>query len=219
MTTRAMQAAVFTGAQRLQVVSLTLPEPGPHEIRIRLEGCGVCAPNLPVWEGWPWFAFPMAPGAPGYEGWGRIDAVGCGVHGLALGQRVAALSLHAYATYDMAPADAVVPLPAGLEGVPFPGEALGCAMNFLGRSAIAPGQTVGIIGVGFLGALLTALATQAGARVIAISRRTFALEMARYYGAATTIQLDNPQHVVAQVYALTGGRGGGGVLDAEAHKE
>jgi NADPH:quinone reductase len=114
MTTRAMQAAVFTGAQRLQVVSLALPEPGPHDIRIRLEGCGVCASNLPVWEGRPWFAYPLAPGAPGHEGWGRIDALGHDVHGLTLGQRVAVLSLHAYATYDMAPADAVVPLPAGL---------------------------------------------------------------------------------------------------------
>jgi threonine dehydrogenase-like Zn-dependent dehydrogenase len=219
MTTRAMQAAVFTGAQRLQVVSLALPEPGPHEIRIRLQGCGVCASNLPVWEGRPWFAYPLAPGAPGHEGWGGIDALGRDVHGLTLGQRVAVLSLHAYATYDMAPADAVVPLPAGLEGVPFPGEALGCAMNVLRRSAIAPGQTVAIIGIGFLGALLTALATQAGARVIAISRRTFALEMARHYGAATTIQLDKPEHVVAQVHALTGGTGCERVIEAVGQQE
>ena len=61
MTTRVMQAAVLTGAQRLRVVSLALPEPGPHDIRIRLEGCGVCASNLPVWEGRPWFAYPLAP--------------------------------------------------------------------------------------------------------------------------------------------------------------
>ena len=126
MTTQTMRAAVFTGAQRLHVVSLALPEPGPHDIRIRLEGCGVCASNLPVWEGRPWFAYPFEPGAPGHEGWGRIDALGRDVRGLALGQRVAVLSVHAYATYDTAPAEAVVPLPASLEGVPFPGEALGC---------------------------------------------------------------------------------------------
>src|SRR5919202_4119580 len=196
MTAGAMRAAVFTGAQRLHVVSLALPDPGPRDIRIRLEGCGVCASNVPVWEGRPWFAFPLAPGAPGHEGWGRIDALGRDVRGLALGQRVAVLSFHAYATYDTAPADAVVPLPASLEGVPLPGEALGCAMNVLRRSALAPGQAVAIIGIGFLGALLTALATQAGARVIAISRRAFALGLARQYGAMTTIRLDTTQQVV-----------------------
>jgi threonine dehydrogenase-like Zn-dependent dehydrogenase len=219
MTTGAMRAAVLTGAQRLHVVSLALPEPGPHDVRIRLEGCGVCASNLPVWEGRPWFAYPLAPGAPGHEGWGRIEALGRDVHGLTLGQRVAVLSFHAYATHDTAPAEAVVPLPASLEGVPFPGEALGCAMNVLRRSAIAPDQTVAIIGIGFLGALLTALASQAGARVIAISRRAFALEVARQYGAAATIRLDDPQHVVAQVHALTGGAGCERVIEAVGQQE
>jgi threonine dehydrogenase-like Zn-dependent dehydrogenase len=219
MTTRAMSAVVFTGAQRLHVISLALPEPGPHEIRIRLEGCGVCASNLPVWEGRPWFAYPLEPGAPGHEGWGRIDALGHEVRDLALGQRVAALTFHAYATYDTAPADMVVPLPASLEGVPFPGEALGCAMNVLRRSALHPGQTVAIVGIGFLGALLTALATQAGARVIAISRRAFALEIARRYGAAATIRLDDPQHVMARVHALTGGAGCERVIEAVGQQE
>src|SRR5437667_3941161 len=205
MTTPTMQAACLTGAQRLRVVSLALPEPGPHDIRIRLEGCGVCASNLPVWEGRPWFAYPLAPGAPGHEGWGRIDAVGREVRGLALGARVVVLSAHAYATYDVAQAEAVVPLPDSLDEMPFPGEALGCAMNVFRRSAIHPDQTVAIIGIGFLGALLTALASQAGARVIAISRRAFALEIARQYGATAMLRLDNPQQVVTQVHALTGG--------------
>src|SRR5436190_17510775 len=111
MTTQTMRAAVFTGAQRLHVASLALPDPGPHDVRIRLEGCGVCASNLPVWEGRPWFSYPLAPGAPGHEGWGRIDAVGRAVRGLAVGERVTVLSSHAYAAYDIAPAEAVVPLP------------------------------------------------------------------------------------------------------------
>jgi threonine dehydrogenase-like Zn-dependent dehydrogenase len=219
MTTRTMQAAVLTGAQRLRVVSLALPEPGPHDVRIRLEGCGVCASNLPVWEGRPWFAYPLAPGAPGHEGWGRVDAVGRDVRGHALAERVAMLSSHAYATYDIAQADAVVPLPARLEGMPWPGEALGCAMNVFRRSMIHPDQTVAIIGIGFLGALLTALAIQAGARVIAISRRTFALEIARQYGATTTIRLDDPQHVVKHVHALTGGAGCERVIEAVGQQE
>ena len=219
MTTRVMQAAVLTGAQRLRVVSLALPEPGPHDIRIRLEGCGVCASNLPVWEGRPWFAYPLAPGAPGHEGWGRIDAVGREVRGLALGERVAVLSAHAYATYDVAQAEAVVPLSDSLEEMPFPGEALGCAMNVFRRSAILPDQTVAIIGIGFLGALLTALASQAGAHVIAISRRAVALEIARQYGATATLRLENPQQVVTQVHALTGGAGCERVIEAVGQQE
>ena len=73
----------------------------------------------------------------------------------------------------------MVPLPAALDGVPFPGEPLGCAINIFRRSDIEAGQTVAIVGIGFLGALLTQLAAHAGARVIAISRRPFALDVAR----------------------------------------
>ena len=43
--------------------------------------------------------------------------------------------------------------------------------------------------------------------------------MARHYGAATTIQLDNPQHVVAQVHALTGGTGCERVIEAVGQQE
>src|SRR5438093_7697394 len=128
MTTPTMQAAVLTGAQRLRCISLALPEPGPYDVRIRLEGCGVCASNLPVWEGRPWFAYPLAPGAPGHEGWGKIDALGRDVRGLALGQRVAALAFHAYATHDTAPDNAVFLLPVSLERVPLTGAAFGCVM-------------------------------------------------------------------------------------------
>jgi D-arabinose 1-dehydrogenase-like Zn-dependent alcohol dehydrogenase len=79
-----------------------MPEPGPGEVRVRLEGCGVCASNLSPWGGQPWFQYPFAPGAPGHEGWGRVDAVGEGVTSVARGDRVAFLSGAAYAEYDVA---------------------------------------------------------------------------------------------------------------------
>jgi D-arabinose 1-dehydrogenase-like Zn-dependent alcohol dehydrogenase len=101
---------------------------------------------------------------------------------------VAALSYKSYAQYDIAEADAVVRLPESLAGRPFPGEPLGCAMNIFRRSDIQPGQTVAIVGIGFLGAILTRLATDAGARVIAISRRPFSLNVARQFGAVETIR-------------------------------
>src|SRR5687768_10330074 len=84
-----MQAAIFAGPQHIEIKSVNLAEPGPHEVRVRLEGCGVCASNLPVWEGRPWFTYPLEPGAPGHEGWGYVDAVGTAVEVLSCGDRVA----------------------------------------------------------------------------------------------------------------------------------
>src|SRR5919201_4447146 len=95
-----MRAAVIAGPNRLRIEELARPEPAPHEVRIRLAGSGVCASNLPVWEGREWFEYPQAPGAPGHEGWGTVDALGSDVRNLAVGQRVAALSYQAYAEYD-----------------------------------------------------------------------------------------------------------------------
>jgi threonine dehydrogenase-like Zn-dependent dehydrogenase len=125
---------------------------------------------------------------------------------VAPGDRVAALSYKSYADYDIAKAEAVVKLPATLSGQPFPGEPLGCAINIFRRSDIQPGQTVAIVGIGFLGAILTRLATDAGARVIAISRRPFSLEIARRFGAAETIPMDDHRAIIERVKELTGGR-------------
>jgi threonine dehydrogenase-like Zn-dependent dehydrogenase len=202
-----MRAAVVTAPGQVKIEEFALPEPGTGEVRLRLEGCGVCGSNLPLWEGRPWFDYPTPAGAPGHEGWGVVDALGPGVRGLALGDRVAALSYRAYAEYDLARADAVVPLPESLAGRPLPGEPLGCAVNVFRRSDIRPGQTVVIIGIGFLGAVLVRLASDAGARVIAISRRPFALEIARRFGAEFTLPLADYARVASEVQAVTGGVG------------
>ncbi|RYZ08531.1 MAG: L-iditol 2-dehydrogenase, partial [Comamonadaceae bacterium] len=201
-----MLAGVMTAPGHFALQEVPRPEPGPGEVLVRLEGCGVCASSLPMWEGRDWFQYPQAAGAPGHEGWGRVAAVGEGVTGLEPGQRVAALTYRAHAEYDLAKADAVVALPASLDAVPMPGEPLGCAVNIFGRSHIEAGQTVAIIGIGFLGALLTRLAVQAGARVIAISRRPFALEVAREAGAHETILMDDHGRILEEVKRLTGGR-------------
>jgi threonine dehydrogenase-like Zn-dependent dehydrogenase len=212
--TTTMRAAVIGAPLRAAFTSVSLPEIGPRDVRLRLEGCGVCHSNIPVWEGRPWFTYPLDPGAPGHEGWGVVDAIGDEVRECKPGQRVAVLSYHAYAEYDVAAADAIVPLPDSLDGVPFPGEPLGCAMNIFSRSAIEPGQTVAIVGIGFLGAVLTRLAANAGARVIAISRRPFALEMARRFGAAETIPMTGHTDIIGRVKALTEGSFADRVIEA-----
>src|SRR3954469_22915105 len=103
-------------------------EPGPGQRVRRLRGCGIWPSNLPVFEGREWFHYPLPPGQPGHEGWGEIADVGPGVAGLSPGQPVPLLSERAFVEYDVAAADAVVPLPASLAGRPFPGEPLACVM-------------------------------------------------------------------------------------------
>ena len=203
---KTMLAAVLTGAGRLRIEEVARPTPGPGQVRVRLEGCGVCASNLAPWAGPEWMRYPTEPGSLGHEGWGVVDAMGEGVTALAVGDRVAALSYNSYAEFDVADARAVLRLPRSLDGQPFPGEPLGCAMNIFRRSAIEAGQDVAIVGIGFLGAILTRLAADAGARVIAVSRRPWSLAAARRMGAAETIAMDDQGAVTERIAELTDGR-------------
>ncbi|MCR8825422.1 MDR/zinc-dependent alcohol dehydrogenase-like family protein [Pseudosulfitobacter koreensis] len=198
-----MLAARMVGPGQVDLVERPMPVPGPAQVRIALEGCGVCASNLGPWAGPDWMEFPTESGAPGHEGWGHIDALGSDVTGLKVGERVAFLGQHSYATFDLADARHVVRLPPELDGLPFPGEALGCAMNILARSGIKPGMRVAIIGIGFLGAALTRLAANEGAEVIAIARRDLSLALARQMGAAHTIALEDHWETIEEVRALT----------------
>lgn len=201
-----MSAAVVAAPGEIRIENVPLPEPASNEVRVKLEGCGVCATNLPSWAGMPWFNYPMEPGALGHEGWGWIDAVGSDVKRFKPGERVAFLSSHAYAQYDVASADSVVKLRDCLSNTPFPGEPLGCAMNIFRRSEIREGDCVAIVGIGFLGALLTRLASLAGARVIAVSRRPFSLDVAKSMGAAETIEMNDHYQIIDQVKNLTDGQ-------------
>ncbi len=203
---KTMRAALLAAPGEMRIVPAALPEPGPGEVRIRLEGCGVCASNLEPWAGLEWLTYPGDVGGLGHEGWGIVDAIGPGVEGIASGDRVATLSGRSFAEYDVASAGAVVKLPPELDGKPFPGEPLGCAFNIFRRSDITPGQTVAIIGIGFLGAILTKLASDAGARVIAISRRQSSLDLAAAFGAAETIVMDDHWAIIERVKHLTEGR-------------
>ena len=201
-----MRAAVLTGAGKYRIEQVALPEPGPGQVRIKLQGCGVCASNLTPWAGPDWMHYPTAPGELGHEGWGVIDSVGDGVVDLEPGDRVAALSGNAYAEYDVAQADEVVKLPPGLRNLDIPLEPFGCAMNIFRRSGISAGETVAVVGIGFLGSILVRLASNAGARVIGISRRRASLDLARKMGAVDAIPMDDHLQIVECVRRLTDGR-------------
>ena len=209
-----MDAAVLMAPGRMAVTSVALPEPGPGEVRVRLEGCGVCASNVEPFEGQPWSRYPGEPGGLGHEGWGVVDAVGPGVSAIGAGERVAFLGGRSFAGFEVVAADRVVALPASVAGLPMPGEPLGCAFNIFRRSDVRPAQTVAIVGIGFLGAVLCRLASDAGARVIAISRRQESLDLARRFGAAETIPMHDHQAIIAAVMRLTDGRGCERVIEA-----
>lgn len=201
-----MRAARLTGPGRVEIVELPRPEPGPGEVRVRLEGCGVCASNLVPWSGPEWMQFPTSPGALGHEGWGHVEAVGAGVASVREGDRVVTLSGASYAECDLAAEAQLVPVPPALSDQPLPGEPLGCAMNIWARTKAQAGQTVAVVGIGFLGALLVRLAATAGAEVIAVARRPQAQVLARRMGATTVIPLEDWQAIEAEVAARTGGR-------------
>jgi threonine dehydrogenase-like Zn-dependent dehydrogenase len=216
---RKMKAAALVAPRTFRIERASLPEPGPGQVRIRLDGCGVCGSNLTAWEGRPWFKYPLAPGELGHEGWGRIDAVGPGSE-RRLGERVVVLSYRAYAEFDIAPSEAALPVPDSVpQEMPLPGEALGCAMNIIKRSDLRSGQTVAIVGIGFLGALLTDLAVRAGANVIALSRRPDAIQRARSLGAVHANLLSAGPSAVDEVRHLTAGQGCERVIEAAGAQE
>ena len=210
------RAAMIAAPGKIELQEVDFRAPVAGEVRVRIEGCGLCASNVPVWEGKPWFRYPLEAGAPGHEAWGCVDARGEGVSDLVEGDRVALLSSHAFAAYDFVPAAQVIKLPRGLDDQPVPAEALGCAVNIFKRSAIVADETVAIIGIGFLGALLTQLAVNTGARVFAISRRRSSLELAEQFGAAVTVE---PARARETIKLLTQGRGCDCVIEAAGTQE
>ena len=212
-----MRAARIVAPRRVEIDEIAVPEPGPGQVRIQVDGCGVCGSNLPLWRGAPWFQYPIEPGAPGHEGWGRVEQVGAEVDSVRAGERVAFLSSQAYAEYDIARADSLVRVPATTEI--FPGEALGCAVNIFQRCNIEPEQTIAVVGIGFLGALLIQLAVAAGAQVIAISRRPFALQVADRCGAAEALTSTDYHAVIARVMERTDGSGCPCVIEAAGEQE
>ena len=153
-------AAVLEAPRVVRLEAVAPPQPGDGEVLVEIEGCGVCASSLPVWEGRPWFDYPLPPGAPGHEAWGRTDD----------GGRVAFLTQHGFAPVAAVDARTLVPLPRELDGLPFPGEALACAVNVFARAGVLAGQRVAIVGMGFMGSAIAQLCEAAGAEVVALRR-------------------------------------------------
>jgi NADPH2:quinone reductase len=92
-TYRAVMLTRKGGPEVLQVVELPVEHPGPGQLRVRVRAAGVGATDLIMLSGNYLYA-PKMPFVPGYEVAGVVDAIGAGVAGFNLGQRVAALTVY-----------------------------------------------------------------------------------------------------------------------------
>lgn len=214
-----MRSAVIAAPRRIEVHDVPRPAPAAGQLRVRLDGCGVCASNFPVWDGRPWFTYPVAPGAPGHEGWGTVDALGPRPSRFHVGQRVAFLSDRAYAEYDVVDEARIAAIPEAVESRPCPGEPLACAVNAFARADVRAGEWVAVVGVGFMGALLIQMAVSAGARVIAISRRPFARGVATNLGAHEVLEFSDAGTVSDRVREIVGEGLVGRVIEAVGSQE
>lgn len=203
-----MKSAILIEPRQFRIETRDTPEPGEGEVRIRVRGCGVCGSDIGPWKGFPGMGYPLEPGAPGHEVFGTVESVGHGVQGLAAGQPVTALTYRAYAEYDLARADSVIPLPEKLASRPVLGEPVACAVNVMRRSGIQEGDTVVLLGTGFLGTLLLQLLQKhKPGRVIAVSRRRMDPALAERLGVEVLTYEDQVPGGVDVVIEATGKQG------------
>ena len=205
----AMPSAVFARPGCVEVRDVPVSLPGPHQVLVRLEGCGICKNSVSAWLGEGNCPYPLAPGAPGSEAWGRVESIGAEVVEVAPGDRVGVLTDAGFSEYAVVDVERLVVLPETLDPEPFPTRSMGGAVNVFRRSFIEKGDTVAVVGFGFLGALVTQLAVLAEARVIAVGRRPYALRIAKQLGASGAVvqsEEAHPQRVVETVREMNGGR-------------
>ena len=233
-TMRAVELAAPGAALRL--VTRPIPEPGPGEVRVRVEACGVCGSDVFLQKGGfgakvPW---PMI---PGHEAAGIVDAVGDEVTAVSPGDQVALYYITvppgdpwaargrpnispyvtrmgvdvdgAFADYVLRPVEALIrpPAPVPPTVLAVLTDAVATPLHGLKRVAhLQPGETLVVLGVGGLGSNAVQLGKAFGARVIAVTRSAAKLDLARRLGADETVAADDGDPVAA-VRSLTGGHG------------
>jgi L-iditol 2-dehydrogenase len=216
-----MRAIVIEQPNVVALREIATPAPRPGEVRVRSVRAGVCRTDLDIVTGVldpRWVRFPVV---PGHEWGGTIDSLGTGVTGLEPGQRVVcegnigclrcsrcrAGDTHLCASYDavgftrgggygefvVVPARVVHPIP---DHVSFDAAVLvepgAVVLKALERARIQPGETVGVIGVGALGAIAIRLARlRSPSAIVAYGLRDEELELATALGATAVINVSN----------------------------
>lgn len=175
-----MKQSVLVQPRKSEVWEVPAPTVGPKDVLVRVKMCGVCASEL---HG-PWKNPPSLPWKMGHEVVGEVVEVGEKVKDLRPGMIVTGLVSQGFAEYAVAPHTHLVPVP---EGVPYEsalGEPLSCVISAARRTPLELGDTVAIVGVGFMGLLtLQAIRLKGPGRIIAIDTREEALELAKSLGA------------------------------------
>jgi propanol-preferring alcohol dehydrogenase len=229
-----MRAAVVTDFTKpLALVERQVPEPGPGEILVHIETCGLCHTDIHAAHG-DWPVKPSPPFIPGHEGVGIVETVGTGVTEVAPGDRVAlpwlgyacgtceycisgweTLCPHqknmgysidgGFAEYARAYARYVVRVPEGID--PADASPLTCAGVTTYKAVKVAGtrssDLVAVFGVGGLGHLAIQYAAIAGGRVVAVDLHDEKLELARELGAEWTVNAAT-EDPVAAIQALGG---------------
>lgn len=237
MSTSSLAAVVRQFKQPLDIVEVTIPDPGPGQILIRNIACGVCHTDLHAAHG-DWPVKPPLPFVPGHEGVGEVVALGPGVSRVKPGDIVGVPWLHracghctacttgwetlcltqqntgysvngGFSQYSLAAAEYVGIIPPGLD--PFDAAPILCAgvTSYKGliETEVRPGQWVAISGIGGLGHVAVQYAKAMGMRVIAISSDTEKLALARELGAEFAFDYRH-EDVAARVQESVGGAHG-----------
>jgi NADPH2:quinone reductase len=205
---KAIQIRAHGGPEALEPAELSIPQPGPGDVLVRLEAIGVNFIDVYHRTG----LYPVSlPYVLGQEGAGTVESVGEEVSGLAPGDRVAFAGIAgAYAEFARLPADRAVKLPAEVDCEQAAAVMLqGMTAHYLAFDtfALKQGDTALVqAGAGGVGLLLVQIAKRRGARVLATVGSPRKAELARQAGADEII-LYTEQDFVAQVKSLTGGKG------------
>jgi NADPH:quinone reductase len=201
-------------ADVLHVGELPEPTPGPGEVRVRVTVSGVNPGDTKKRRGWLGSSMPYPRVIPHSDAAGVLDAVGEGVDGRRVGQRVWIYGAQSYrpfgtaAQYTVVPADLAVPLPGHLS------DELGAALGIPGitahRAVFADGPVDGklvlVHGVlGGVGSLAAQLARWGGARVLATVRRDADLAQVDTAVVSHAVALDQEDPAAAiRAYAPEG---------------
>jgi NADPH2:quinone reductase len=175
----------------LRIEDVESPRPGPGQVRLRVEAAGVNYVDA-LLIGGRHQSGPTTPFTPGSEVAGRLDEIGPGVQGWAVGDRVVAgLPRGGYAEQVVVDATCVHAIPEGLASptAATVTQSYG-AVHFalFQRAALQPGSTVLVLGAGGgIGLAAVDLATSAGCTVIAAASSAAKLRNASVLGASVAI--------------------------------
>lgn len=214
-----MQAIVcheLTGPAALRLDEIAEPRPGPGQVRIRVKACGVNFADSLITRG-QYQKQPQPPFSPGFEVSGEVAELGAGMQGIALGDRVIAITPHGgYAEQVVAEVKHCVAMPAAMSwahGAAFPVVFGTSHVALWHRARLRAGETLVVHGAsGGVGLTAVAIGKQLGATVIATASSAEKLEVARTNGAEHLIDSSH-EDVRARIKELTGGRGADVVYD------